>query len=176
MRSMLAAARRTARLALHFVDSRSAWMLAAYLFFFAYPAPNGGGRGDLVFVATFTVGLLVFIGLRVARVRRLAQSAERVYYAFEGIAAILLGFAVSYEVLSVHSGFLLQGVVHRLSPIEAYYFTVTTAATVGYGDIAPGNDVARGLVVLQMLVDLGAAAVLLAIAVEWLRRDGESDR
>lgn len=56
----------------------------------------------------------------------------------------------------------------ELSRLDALYFTVTTLATVGYGDITPTSDVTRSLTMLQMVLGialLGAGIrVLLGMA------------
>ena len=47
-----------------------------------------------------------------------------------------------------------------LSRTDGLYFTVTTFATVGYGDIAPRTELTRSLVTIQMLVGLIAVGVI----------------
>jgi hypothetical protein len=46
---------------------------------------------------------------------------------------------------------------------DALYFTVSTLATVGYGDVHPVGQTARGLATIQMAVDLVFVATLLTI-------------
>jgi hypothetical protein len=50
-----------------------------------------------------------------------------------------------------------------LDRVSAFYFTVTTLATVGYGDIAPKSDVARIVVIIQMLLDLTLIAIVVRV-------------
>ena len=51
-----------------------------------------------------------------------------------------------------------------LSKMSALYFSMTVTSTVGFGDIVPVSDVARGVVTVQMFVNL----VLLAAAIRGL--------
>ena len=50
-----------------------------------------------------------------------------------------------------------------LSKLDGIYFSVTTLATVGYGDITPVTQYARGVGIVQMLVNL--AVIGLAVRV-----------
>ena len=68
-----------------------------------------------------------------------------------------------------------------LTRTDGLYFTVTTFATVGYGDISPQTELARVLVTVQMLVGLIAVGliakvVLGAVQVAVARRTGMPDR
>ena len=40
--------------------------------------------------------------------------------------------------------------------IESAYFTITTVATVGYGDIYPVNTLERGFTIVLMLIGVSA--------------------
>jgi voltage-gated potassium channel len=45
--------------------------------------------------------------------------------------------------------------LHPLTRTDALYFTVTVFATVGFGDIVATTQVARLVVTVQMVLDLG---------------------
>ncbi len=51
-----------------------------------------------------------------------------------------------------------------MSRLDALYFTVTTLATVGFGDITPTSDVARAVTTVQMVMGV----VLLGVGVRLL--------
>jgi hypothetical protein len=47
--------------------------------------------------------------------------------------------------------------------VRALYFTITTFATVGYGDITPTTNATRMLVSFQMLLDVVALGVIVRL-------------
>ena len=55
------------------------------------------------------------------------------------LTVLILTFAGTYVVLADHPG-QMEGIETK---IDALYFTVTTLATVGFGDIHPVGQVAR---------------------------------
>jgi voltage-gated potassium channel len=63
----------------------------------------------------------------------------------------LLPFAATYYTMS-HT--VAGSFDTALTKLDAMYFTFTTFATVGYGDIAPKSQAARAVVMGQMAVDL----------------------
>ncbi len=64
----------------------------------------------------------------------------------------------------------------KLSKLDAFYFTVTVFATVGFGDITPVSTAARGVTTLQMLGDIILVGLVVHVIVgamrEGLRRQG----
>jgi hypothetical protein len=126
-------------------------------------------RGDRWWVgAVVGVTLLLAIGpLTVRRVRAVLVSERPVVEAAEALAVLftmlVVGFAALYYAMDREAGHF-SGIDTRL---DAIYFTVTTLATVGYGDIAPTSQGARGAVTVQMVFDLlfiGVAARVLVTA------------
>jgi len=65
-------------------------------------------------------------------------------------------FAAAYFVLDVRSSNFNE----PLSRVDSLYFTLSTFATVGYGDIVPTTETARVIVMLQMI----GGALVLAVA------------
>ena len=51
----------------------------------------------------------------------------------------------------------------RLDHTEGLYFTVTVFSTVGFGDIVPKVDVARLVVMVQMITDLAFIAIVVRL-------------
>jgi hypothetical protein len=81
------------------------------------------------------------------------------------VLALAINFveaALAFALLYLYSGALAghAGVVQSWG--EAVYFSIITAATVGYGDIAPRTAVGRGLVVAQVLSSLLFIAIVLS--------------
>lgn len=120
-------------------------------------------RGPLWWVGA-VVGLgmlLTTMPLAVARVRRVLTSELPVFEAFESLVQLLVmlivGFASIYYAMN-RDGSQLDGLETR---VDAAYFTVTTLATVGFGDLVPATQAARAVVTAQVVFDL----VFLGVAV-----------
>lgn len=97
-------------------------------------------------------------------VHSISASARPTRSAMEALlmvaAMVVFGFSAIYMAINRH-GTQFEGLHTRM---DAVYFTMTTVATVGYGDVHPVGQLARGLVSLQMLFDL----TLLALSVRLL--------
>jgi voltage-gated potassium channel Kch len=84
-----------------------------------------------------------------------------------GRSVILLGVnllesALGFAVLYIHFEALAQGGAVVRSWSKAVYFSVITAATIGYGDIVPGGGIGRLIVVTQALSSFLFVAIILA--------------
>jgi len=125
-------------------------------------------RGDFVWLGAL-IGLAAIVGtlpLTVRRVQAVRVAEQPTLVAIEAlvllVTMLIVGFAAVYfAVDGRHEQF--AGLETRL---DAVYFTVTTMATVGYGDIHPTGQAARALAVAQMLLNL----VFLGIVVRVLAR------
>ncbi len=87
----------------------------------------------------------------------------------------LLVFAAAYLLMSQHDP---NDFTEHLTRTDSLYFTVTTFATVGFGDITPKNEVTRLVVTGQIVIDLtiiGIGVRLLTHAVQ-LGQQRQSDR
>lgn len=110
----------------------------------------------------------ITIPLAVRRVGRVRTSDRPALDAIAAIAlfstVLIIGFASMYFVLAVHSPGEIDGIRTK---VDAVYFTVTTAATVGFGDITADGQAARLLVTINMvfnIVALGATVKLIGWA------------
>jgi ion channel len=120
-------------------------------------------------ITMLVIGLIVLIGLIAYQIRSIIASPFPGLRALEALATslplFLLLFAGSYVVMSsITVGSFSQPMNHT----DALYFTVTTFATVGFGDITAKTEAARLLVTGQMIIDLivlgvGARVVLGAV-------------
>ena len=115
------------------------------------------------------LGLVALVAITPFTVRRaaaIATSDRPVYAAAEAIvfvvAMLVFGFSSVYLAINRDAGQF----VGLATKVDAVYFTSTTLATVGFGDIHAEGQVARIAVTLQMVLDLS----LLAIAVRLLVR------
>jgi len=105
-----------------------------------------------------------------------ARSIER-EHVYAALSAYLLAgvfFGSLYSVLEqIQPGsFALTG---DFSPSSAIYFSFVTLATLGYGDIVPRTDVARGLAIVEGVGGQLFLAVLIARLVSLYARGKETD-
>lgn len=61
---------------------------------------------------------------------------------------------------------LYMRLVEGLSPLDTYYFLVTTATTVGYGDISPKTDIGKVLVTFYMIIGIALLGLFLGKVTE----------
>jgi voltage-gated potassium channel len=122
------------------------------------------------------LGLLVFVGITAWQVRAIAGSRYPELKAAEALGLLfplyLVVFASTYYVMERASGASFS---QPLTRTDALYFTVTVFSTVGFGDIVPKSEVARVVLIFQMLGDialLGAGARILLGAVRRGRQRG----
>ncbi len=123
-------------------------------------------EGDLWWLGLL-IGFLALLGtapFAFRRAQKMATSAHPLAEAAEAIllvaSMVIFGFSAIYVAVNRRAG-QFEGIGTRL---DAMYFTVTTVATVGYGDIHPSGQLARGLVSIQMVFDL----TLLALSIRLL--------
>ncbi|CAH0291932.1 potassium channel family protein [Arthrobacter sp. LAR12-1-1.1] len=140
---------------------------SAVVFFVYFAVPVGGFNGDnpaaawirlaavvLVFFAALSVQLRFILVAHIPKVR----AAEAV---FECLLMFLCLFALLYTSMSITYP---SSFTEQLSKTDALYFTTSTFATVGFGDIAPVSQLARAVVSVQMIADLGALLLIAKVA------------
>ena len=106
-------------------------------------------------VVRLVISLIIFSGISAWQIRAILRSRYPGVRAVEGLAVIaplfLLVFASTYFLMS---GGGSENFSEAMSRTDALYFTVTTFATVGYGDITATSQLARSIVTVQMILDL----------------------
>ncbi|HET6395060.1 MAG TPA: potassium channel family protein [Blastococcus sp.] len=111
----------------------------------------------LVFVSVF---LLLALAL-VVEVRGILASSKPMLRAIRtlliGMPMLLVVFASCYVTIA---GQQPDAFSEPLNRTDGLYFTVTTFATVGYGDISPVTQLARVAVTIQMVVGLIAVGLI----------------
>jgi voltage-gated potassium channel len=117
------------------------------------------------------VGALVLAAcVVVAEVRGILGSPRPMLRAIRvialGLPVLLVGFAATYIIVA---GQEANAFSEPLSRTDGLYFTVTTFATVGYGDISPVTELARALVTVQMLVGLIAVGIIAKVVLGAVR-------
>jgi voltage-gated potassium channel len=145
------------------------WMARLATVWFDHPA-----------LTAMTLGVWTLIGLLAAGAAlRSAMGATKVdaEHLYAALSAYLLAgifFALFYWVLEqVRPGtFATAG---NFSRMNAIYFSFVTLATLGYGDIVPRSDIARGLVIVEGVGGQLFLAVLVARLVSLYARDKTAD-
>jgi voltage-gated potassium channel len=110
----------------------------------------------VLFIGALVLGALVLV----VEVRGILASPTPIVKAVRvlafGLPLLLVLFASTYITVD---GQQADAFTEPLNRTDGLYFTVTTFATVGYGDITPRTELARVLVTVQMLVGLIAVGV-----------------
>jgi voltage-gated potassium channel len=132
-----------------------ATLVAVLVLYFAVPLEAGPSPARLVVGLALTLGAVGWVALVVLReFRRQVTGTE------EGLRgrhlALLLElalvlFALAYYLLAIHGTDQMVGIGTRL---DALYFTASTMATVGYGDVHPAGQVARGVATAHIVFDV----------------------
>ncbi|WCO68911.1 potassium channel family protein [Iamia majanohamensis] len=128
----------------------------------------------LVLVLTTVIGAPFFlIRKRLDHTRR--PLADALVTVVLMLVTLVVGFSAVYVTMAHEDPDGIPGIDTK---VDAVYFTVTTLATVGYGDIHPVSQSARVVATIQMLFDLTVVAVAarLVLGVAQERRRERVDR
>ena len=104
-------------------------------------------------------------------IRYVVLSKYPVLTVFQALAAVV-GFAL----VAFASVYLLMSIDHEhafsepLSRTDALYFSLTTATTIGYGDISAKTEVARIVVMIQMVINVVVIGVAARVLVHTARK------
>jgi len=163
---------------------RQAWMalgriaLVAAVLGFAYsllPLDVGLALGLLMLAAS----LAVLAALTLWHTRSIRRSPHPGLRAIEALATsvpfLLLSFSAAYGLLENKSA---GSFGQPLTRLDAFYFTLSTFATVGFGDITAHSETARAVVAGQIIVDLvylGLAVRVMVAAAKLSRGDAADD-
>jgi voltage-gated potassium channel len=144
-----AAGRRPRLVALVRVPANVAAVLVLY-----YLLPLHGPFGAAT-LAELLTGLIV-VGLLAAwQIRSVQQSPHPVLRAAQTLSLLvplfLVLFAAAYQILAAAAPASFS---RPMSRTDTLYFVVTVFSTVGFGDITAVSEIARVLVILQMIGDL----------------------
>jgi voltage-gated potassium channel len=128
----------------------------------------------------FVVALLLLTLALVVQVRGILASSTPLLRAIRtlvvGMPTFLVVFAATYVTVA---GQQPGAFTEPLSRTDGLYFTVTTFATVGYGDISPVTQLARIVVTVQMvagLIAVGLIAKVVLGAVQVARQRNSATR
>jgi len=172
--SLLAASLLAAILPLKAVRGRPLLIAAMVVLWVARPLMD---RLHLPTLSALTMGIWTIIALLAAAAAlRFAMSASQISaeHLYASLSAYLLAgiyFGVLYWVLEhlVPGTFNVSG---DFSHASAIYFSFVTLATLGYGDIVPKGDIARGLAIVEGVGGQLFLAVLVARLVSLYSKSG----
>lgn len=126
-------------------------------------------------VLELSLSLLLLAVVTLWEFRNVARSRYPEVRAVEAIGVtlplVLLPFAATYFIMA-HEAYGSFGT--HLTRLDALYFTITTFATVGYGDIAAKSEAARAVVTGQMVIDLVLIGLIARALVGMARRRRDS--
>jgi voltage-gated potassium channel len=148
--------------------------LGMFLLYALVPVPGTSGAAALL---GMVIGLLFFVVLVGWQLRTIVRAEHPVLRAAEvivfAVPMLVVIFAFTFLTISRADP---QSFSEPLGRVDAMYFTVSTLATVGFGDITPASAGARMVVTFQMLFDLALLAGLVRLVVlatrTGLRRQG----
>ncbi|SDO91018.1 Ion channel [Arthrobacter sp. ok909] len=108
----------------------------------------------VVFLATLILQLRMILTAHIPQVRAAVAVVE-------SVLMFLCLFALLYTSMSTTDPLSFSEPLNRT---DALYFTTSTFATVGFGDITPKTELARAVVSVQMIADLGALLLIAKVA------------
>jgi voltage-gated potassium channel len=149
-----------------------ALMLLSVVLYSCAPLQGGGSAT----IAGRVAGCLALIVIAVLVAWRFVRSADHpilmAAVALAGVVSLaLVSFASAYVVMSTNDP---AAFTEPLSRVDALYFTMVTATTLGYGDISPTSEPARVVVMLQIVANVVVIGVAARALMETARRRSRS--
>ena len=143
------------------------WLARAATTWFEHPGFSALTIGLWTLLAMFAAGGALRFAMRATTV-----DAEHLYAALSAYLLAGIFFGIFYWVLE----HVVPGTFNatEFSRMSAIYFSFVTLATLGYGDIVPRTDVARGLAILEGIGGQLFLAVLVARLVSLYSRTQET--
>ena len=161
------------------VGTRRGWRVLLVTLATLWAARLATAWSDHPVLSVISLGMWTVLGLFASAgalrfaMRARSVDAEHVYAALSAylLAGILLGFFYWALEQMWPSSFTPAGEFSRMSAI---YFSFVTLVTLGYGDIVPHSDVARGLAIIEGVAGQLFLAVLIARLVSLYGRGKDS--
>jgi voltage-gated potassium channel len=149
-----------------------AFVVAATVVYFVLPVP--GQMRESSWALLFGLGVAVLATLIVLRIRKLlrATAAVRARSLIVLLSCAVLFFAWTDVALAAIPG-QFDGLHTK---IDAVYFSVSTLATVGFGDVHAAGQLARAAVTLQMLFNIVFLGTAITFVTGILRRRVQASR
>ena len=144
------------------------WLARPVTVWFDQPLISAAALGLWILIGLLAAGFALRFAMRSTRV-----DAEHLYAALSAYLLAGIFFGLLYWMLEqARPGtFAATGEFSRMS---AFYFSFVTLATLGYGDIVPRTDVARGLAIVEGVGGQLFLAVMVARLVSLYARGDRS--
>ncbi|TYB49621.1 potassium channel family protein [Actinomadura chibensis] len=136
--------------------------------FFAAPLTGPFTPVSAVVLGALLVALAGLVGWQARAIARARSPRLRAAEALAtSVPLFILVFATGYCLLANNDP---PGFNERLTHVDSLYFTITVFSSVGFGDIVPVSQAARGLTTVQMLGDLVFLGLAARVFLEAMRR------
>jgi voltage-gated potassium channel len=142
--------------------------LGMVVVYYAVPVGTQHSTARLVISVLLTLAGIAALGWAIVTQlrRQLHSRSEDVHSLLMLLCLVAVVFALGYYVLDQQSPSQLSGVATRT---DSLYFTLSTLTTVGFGDVHAQGQLARGLVILQLLFDVVFVAALVSTVASTFR-------
>ena len=112
-------------------------------------------------IIEFVIGLLLVVAVLAFQALAILRSTYPLVRTVEALSTTVPLFLILFAI----THFAIDGAdpgsySQQMTRLDALYFTVTTFATVGYGDISPASQGARSVALLQMILGLVLVGVI----------------
>jgi voltage-gated potassium channel len=142
--------------------------LGMLVVYYAVPVGTQHSAARLVISVLLTLAGIGALGWAIVTQlrRQLHSRSEDVHSLLMLLCLVAVVFALGYYVLDAQSPGQMSGQTTRT---DSLYFTLSTLTTVGFGDIHAQGQLARGLVILQLLFDVVFVAALVSTVAGTIR-------
>ena len=133
-------------------------LTAVLLLFFAVPVHSGQTAGRLMIdlaLSALAVGVVSAVIVREAKRHLSGESGRTGFQLVLLLEIVLLVFALAYYTVATNTAGQFDGLGTR---IDALYFTMSTMATVGFGDVHAKGQFARALVTAHLVFNIAFVA------------------
>jgi hypothetical protein len=122
----------------------------------------------IVYLLVWTVLYIWFYRFQLRGIRKASFPQVRaIETLIVGLVLFLSIFAKAYYLMSYYDA---DSFTQEMNHFDAYYFTITVLATVGFGDITPVTTIARSISMVQMILDLVIIAITVRLVTQEVKK------
>jgi voltage-gated potassium channel len=156
-------------------------VIGMLIIFYTVPVSTDESPGRAAFSILLTLsGVAALAWAILAQVRRQLRSrSEDIHTLLMLLPLTAVVFALGFYLMELHLPGQIPGITTRT---DALYFTLSTLTTVGFGDITAQGQLARGVVILQLVFNAVFVGAAVSIVVGTIRnrapslaQDGDHD-